>query len=184
MNRPRSFFVLLLVLISTLLLAACGGKSKKNLPPSVIVTVQAEPVSTLLPGCKTDEMVSWYEVASTLIVTFKDESVKAMDLAPADLPVVINTRLIPLRDKIGEQPAPECASMAQNDIMLYMRQVLQALQGYANGDLSKEDMHSQVQAAVNQIDNTVMPLLSGTQASLEQRLREEHATQAAGGSGQ
>lgn len=180
MNRLRSLIAVPLALIGTAILAACGDDDNK-LPPSIVITVQAEPVATLLPGCKTGEMVSWYEVASTLITTFKDESLKGIDGSPQDVASLINYRLIPLRDKIGEQPAPECAALAHNTIMQYMRQILDAFQRYANGDIEKKAMGSEVEAAVKEIDNTITPLLTGTQASLEQRLREERATQEAGG---
>lgn len=181
MLRLRYFITLPLALILIAALTACGGDKDKKLPPSIVITVQAEPVATLLPGCQTNEMVSWYEVASTLIGTFKDESQKGMDLSQQEVATLINYRLIPLRDRIGGQPAPECAALAHNTIMLYMRQILDAFQSYANGDLDKKDMKAQVGVAIQEIDNTINPLLTGTQASLEQRLREEHATQEASG---
>jgi hypothetical protein len=179
-KRLRSLTAVLLALAGTVLLAACGDKDK-TLPPSVVITVQAEPVATLLPGCGTGEMVSWYEVASTLIGTFKDESLRAIDSSPQDIATLINYRLIPLRDKVGETPAPECAAVAHNTIMEYMRQILDSFQRYANGATNQKTMKSEVQAAAKEIDNTITPLLTGTQASLEQRLREERATQEAGG---
>ncbi len=181
MNRLRTLIVIPLVLVLIATLAACGDSKDKKLPPSIVITVEAEPVATLLPGCQTTEMVSWYEVASTLIGTFKDESQKGMDLSPQEVATLINYRLIPLRDRVGGQPAPECAALAHNTIMLYMHQILDAFQGYANGDLDKKAMREQVETAIKEIDNTITPLLSGTQASLEQRLREENATQEAGG---
>ena len=184
MNRLRSIIAVPLALILIAALAACGGDKDKKLPPSIVITVQAEPVATLLPGCQTGEMVSWYEVASTLIGTFKDESLNGVDLSQQEVATLINYRLIPLRDRIGSQPAPECAAVVHNTIMQYMRQILDSFQSYANGVVGKKEMKSQVEAAVKEIDNTITPLLTGTQASLEQRLREEHATQEAGGTSQ
>jgi len=179
-NRLRMLIAVTLALILvTTLLAACGNDKDKKLPPSIVITVQAEPVATLLPGCQTEEMVSWYEVASTLITTFKDESQKGIDLSQEEVATLINYRLIPLRDRIGGQPAPECAALAHNTLMLYMRQIIEAFQKYANGDLDKKDMKSQVGVGIQEIDNSITPLLSGIQASLEQRLREESATQEA-----
>ncbi|MBI5961539.1 MAG: hypothetical protein HY866_22555 [Chloroflexi bacterium] len=182
MNRSRPVFIALLalLLIGGLALTACGEDKKSDVPPSIVITVRAEPVATLLPGCKTEEMVAWYEVASTLIFTFKNESQAALELSAVEVPPIIG-RLTELRDAVGSQPAPECASMAHNAIMLYMRQILEAYQSFTNGDISKDEQTMAVNAAINEIDNTIGPLLSGTQASLEQRLREERATQEASG---
>lgn len=183
MNRSRSVVMTLiaLLLVGGWMLSACGSDDKESdLPPSIVITVRAEPVATLLPGCKTEEMVSWYEIASTLIATYRNESEAALDLSAEEIPPFIG-RLAELRDAVGTQPAPECASMAHNAIMLYMRQILEAYQSFANGDITKDEQKMTVTAAIKEIDNTIGPLMAGTQASLEQRLREENATQQASG---
>lgn len=170
--------LLALIILGGGLLAACGGDDDQDLPPSIVITINAEPMATMVPGCEPDEVEAWYEVASTLIFTFKDDSLAALEASPEEVPSVIN-RLLELRDRISNQPAPECAFMTQNTILLYTRQVLTAFQRYANNDLSLDDLRAQVEGAARDIDTVVTDLLEQSAENLEQRLREERATQEA-----
>ena len=176
--HPISSRLLVLILTAGLVLAACGTDEDTSVPPSIVITIQAEPVGTVLPGCETAALESWYEVAGTLINTFNQESKAALDFKPAQLPSVID-RLTVLRNAVGEHPAPQCAVTVHDLILLHMRVILSAFQQYANGDLSHDDLRSQVNAASREIETGVATLLARTQVGLEQQLQDQRATQQA-----
>ena len=177
-KRTRSVLLLAVTLLGGLLLPACGDDVGGNPPPSILITVQPEPMGTVLPGCEPGELESWYEVAGSLVVTFRDESLSVLDGLPDTLiPALL--RLSDLRDAIAAQPAPECAVLAHNAILVHVRQTLDAFQSYAAGTLTEDALRAEVQAAANAISTTVAGLLDTTRIQLEDNLREQRATQAA-----
>ena len=178
MRRARVSLVLwIAVLVSVLVISACGDDGDK-LPPSVIITIQPEPVATVIAGCTSTDLEAWYEVVSTLITTYRDESRAGVNVKPGDVGPIVN-RLVELRDVIGRQPAPECAVLTHNMIMLYIRDILAAYQRYGNGDLSQDGLKAQIDASTSGIDTSVVSLLSTVQGTLEQELADTRATEGA-----
>jgi len=173
--------VLLITIIvlsaAALALSACGDDGD-SLPPSVIITVQPEPVATTIPGCVSTDLEAWYEVASTLVFTFRDEARAGVDVKAIEIAPVVN-RLVELRDAIGRQPAPECAVMTHNMIMLYVRDILNAYQRYGNGELTQDSLRAQVEASAREIDSSVSDLLNAIQGTLEEDLSDTRATESA-----
>jgi hypothetical protein len=181
--RPRVFCILLLItsLAGSLLLAACGDKSdgdEKILPPSTVITLEPEPLATVRPGCEAADLEAWYEVASTLINQFVKESKDAVTLAPGDMPPVV-TRLTDLRDAIADHPTPECALSTHSAILLHARTVLSAFEHYANGDITREELRSQVDSASQEIETGVAAMLAGLQSGLEVQLEQERTPEIA-----
>ena len=171
MNRPaRLLFVVLL--LGGAALAACGGDNDGAPPPNRIITIQPQPDATILPGCQTSDLESWYEVAGSLITTFNRESLAAIELTPEQMSVTLN-RLIDLRNAIAGQATPECAIPAQTEILLAMRSMLTAFERYANGEIPQDDMSQQIKNASDKIDTDIAALLASTQSDLEEQLREE-----------
>jgi hypothetical protein len=170
-NRPaRLLFVVLL--LGGAALAACGGDDDGSPPPNRIITIQPQPDATILPGCQTGELESWYEVAGSLITTFNRESLAAIELDPEQMSVTLN-RLIDLRNAIAGQPTPECAIPAQTEILLTIRGMLTAFERYTNGEIPQEDMSQQIKIASDKIDTDIAALLESTQSDLEEQLRQE-----------
>ncbi len=177
-KRARVPLVLwIAVLLGVLVISACGDDGD-NLPPSVIITIQPEPVATVLPGCVSTDLEGWYEVVSTLIITYRDESRAAVDVEPAEVAPVVN-RLVELRDAMGRQPAPECAVLTHNMVMLYVRDILTAYQRYGNGVLSHDALRTQIDASTGEIDTSISDLLKTVQGTLEQELADTRATEGA-----
>ena len=168
----------LIVLVCVALLAACGESGDKSPPPNIVITIQPQPDATIMPGCETADLESWYEVAGSLIQTFRDESEKALGLSPEQTMPVLS-RLIDLRDAIALQPAPECALTVHSSLLVQVRTMLTTFQRYINGDIDEEALRSQITESNRHIDTEIRGLLAGTQAGLEQQLREDRATQAA-----
>jgi len=177
-TRPKPVLLLAAALLGGLLLPACGDDVGSDPPPSILITVQPEPLGTVLPGCEPGELESWYELAGSLVVTFRDESLSALDGLPDTL-VPALLRLSDLRDAIAAQPAPECAMLAHNAILVHVRQTLDAFQSYATGTLAEDALRAEVQAAADTISTSVAGLLDTTHIQLEADLREQRATQAA-----
>lgn len=168
-----------LVLLSLIGLAACGDDGADNAPPpNIVITIQPQPRATVVPGCEMHDLESWYEVAGTLVQTFKQDSQNGLGRSPEETASVLN-RLIDLRDTIAAQPVPECALTVHSEILLEIRAMLTAYQRYVNGDLASEDLRTQIDAGGARIDTEIAALLSGTQAGLEQQLRDERATESA-----
>lgn len=179
MSRPRvwSSLVLVAILAGSVLLAACGEEKARKPPPSVVITLQAEPLATVETGCVTADLESWYEVASTLIATFVSESKNAVDRDPADMPGVVN-RLTDLRNAIANRPTPECALSTHNAIMLNVRTILIGFQRYGNGDITRQELRAQVDSATQEIETGVTSMLAGLQSGLEQQLAQARTPQA------
>jgi len=173
-----SHVLLATVLTGAVLLAACGDDEPVNLPPSIVITVPPEPISTLLPGCEADALESWYEVAGWLLGTFKDESEAALNKEPGAMGPVI-ARLTDLRDTIATQAVPECARQAHTTILAHLRQMLFAFEQYATGNLDQQTLREQIKALAAKIDADVLALLEETRAELELQLRIERATEKA-----
>ncbi|MBN1202343.1 MAG: hypothetical protein JXJ20_10850 [Anaerolineae bacterium] len=172
-RRPLfCFLVFAVTLAGWLALAACGGESDEGPPPNIEITYQPLPEATVLPGCEVGELESWYEVASTLLYTFREESLAAVDVEPYLLSPIID-RLVNLRDTIARQPTPECATLAHGEIVIVVRRVLEAYQEYANGDINQDDLRKIVEQGSEDIDAHVTALLSGIQVDLEYKLREQ-----------
>ncbi len=171
----RRFLLLIAVLLGGPLLAACGSDNKSNdLPPNVIITLQPQPDATIVPGCPTRDLESWYEVAGTLVFTFTDESMQAVELQPQDMPSLIN-RLSTLRDAIAGQPVPECAMPVHTEIIIHIRGMMTAFQRYGNGELTQDDLRAQIGQAKTEIENQVAAMLADTQAGLEDQLQQQRA---------
>jgi hypothetical protein len=175
-SGPRALSILLLTTILTggLLLAACGDKTDgdKKLPSSVVITLEPEPLATVKPGCEAADLETWYEVASTLINQFIKESKDAVTLAPGDMPPIV-TRLTDLRDAIADRPTPECALSTHSAILLHARTVLGAFEQYGNGDITRQELRSQVDSASQEIETGVAAMLAGLQSGLEVQLAKE-----------
>lgn len=170
MNR-RALLVCLIII--SLTAVACGDEEKDQAPPPHIsITYQPQPNATVLPGCKTGDLESWNEVAGTLIYTFDQESLAAVELQPFQMTNVIQ-RLIDLRDTIAAYPTPECATQTHAEILLTIRGMLTAFQRYANGDITQDDLREQINGAHDQINTRITELLATTQADLEARLEQE-----------
>jgi len=177
-TRPKTVLALVAVLLSGLLLPACGDKAGSNPPPGILITIQAEPLGTVLPGCQPGELEDWYELAGSLVMRFRDESLAALDGLPDTL-VPTLLRLSDLRDAIASQPVPECAVLAHNTILIHLRQSLDAFQSYSAGTMAEDALRAEVRAAANAISTTVADLLENTRIQLETGLSEQRATQAA-----
>ena len=177
-TRPKPVLLLVAALLGGLLLPACGDRVSSDPPPGIPITIQAEPLGTVLPGCQTGELEDWYELAGSLVVTFRDESLAALDGLPDTL-VLALLRLSDLRDAIAAQPVPECAMLAHNTILVHVRQTLDAFQAYAAGKVAEDALRAEVQAAAEAISTTVAGVLDTTRTQLEQGLSEQRATQAA-----
>jgi hypothetical protein len=170
----RIVYVLIVLLASGLV--ACGDSSGSGgPPPNIVITIQPQPNATVLPGCEARELESWYEVVGTLIMTFSQESAAGLGQEPPATVGVLN-RLIDLRDAIAEQSTPECALNVHGEILLQIRAILTAYQRYVNGDIAQDELRVQVEAGTDRIDTEIAALLAGTQAGLEQQLREERAS--------
>jgi hypothetical protein len=175
--RAWSSLVLVTILIGSALLGACGEDKARKPPPSVVITLQAEPLATVETGCVTADLESWYEVASTLIATFVSVSKDAVNHDPADMPGIIN-RLTDLRDAIASRPTPECALSTHNAIMLNARTILLGLQRYGNGDITQQELRTQIDSATQEIETGVTSMLAGLQSGLEQQLAQARTPQA------
>lgn len=176
-TRPQPVFLLVAVLLSGLLFAACGDRMSNSPPPSILITIQPEPLGTVLPGCQPDELEDWYELAGSLVMTFRDESLAALGKLPNTL-VPTLLRLADLRDAVASQPVPECAALAHSTILTHMRQSLDAFQAHAAGTVAEDALRGEVQAAADAISTTVAGLLENTRLQLEDSLSEQRATQA------
>jgi len=176
-RRVWSSFVLVTILTGSALLAACGEDTVRKLPPSVVITLQAEPMATVETGCVTANLESWYEVASTLIGTFVSVSKDGADRDPADMPGIIS-RLTDLRDAIASRPTPECALSTQNAIMLNARTILISFERFGNGDITREELRTQIDSATQEIETGVTAMLAGLQSGLEQQLSQARTPQA------
>jgi len=168
----RSILVLLGLLFSAVSLAACGSEKRDDSPPSLLITIRPRPVATVLPGCVTLELSNWYEIAGTLIGTFRDESSTALGRAPDEMGPVLN-RLIDLRDAIANQPVPECALQAHGEVVLTMQEMLTAMQRYTNGELTAEELEERIDAGSARIETDVATLLASARGTLEDQLRHE-----------
>jgi hypothetical protein len=180
-NQPRLSFniILLTILIGGLALAACGGDDDEDrLPPSRLVTIQPQPEATVLPGCETGDLESWYEVAGTLVNRFGQESMAALNLEP-DKVISVVERLIDLREAIAAQPTPECALSVHGEILIRINGMLTSFQRYANGDITQDELRQQIEEANLQIETDIATLLATKQKELEERLRQQRATQTA-----
>jgi hypothetical protein len=177
-SRVLSGLLLVTILTGSLALAACGENRDRRLPPNVVITLQPEPIATIKPGCETGDLESWYEVASTLINTFIQESKKAVDLAPADMPAIIS-RLTDLRDAIATRPTPECAGATQNAILLYSRTMLSAFERYGNGNITRQELRTKIDSATQEIETGVTSMLAGLQSGLEEQLAQARTPQVA-----
>jgi hypothetical protein len=171
---PRYPFMLGLFL-SALVVAACGSEKTGNLPGNVVITLRPRPVATVLPGCITGELSDWYEVAGTLIDTFKDESNAALDRTPDEMRPVLD-RLIDLRDAIANQPVPECALDAHGEIVLATQEMLTAIQRYINGDLDADGLAERVTAGSTRIESDVTDLLGAVRGTLDEQNRRARQT--------
>jgi hypothetical protein len=140
-NRRCLFSILI---IWSLILTACGDKEEKKVapPPNLVITYEPQPISTLLPGCEASEVESWLEVSGTLIYTFRDESLAAINLQPDQMENTLN-RLIDLRDAIARQATPECAVQPQSLIQSVINSMMIAFQRYTNGVISQEELSQQ-----------------------------------------
>lgn len=177
-TRPKPVLLLAAALLSGVLLAACGGRESSDPPRGILITFQPEPLGTVLPGCQPGELEDWYEVAGSLVMEFREESLAALDGLPDTLAPALR-RLSDLRNAIASQPAPECAALAHDTSLAYMRQSLEAFQTHAAGTMTESALRSEVQAAADAISTTVAGLLENTRSQLEQGLSEQRATQAA-----
>jgi hypothetical protein len=177
-SRAMSGLLLVTILAGSLALGACGEDRDRKLPPNVVITLPPEPIATIKPGCETSDLESWYEVASTLINTFIQESRSAVDLAPADMPAIIS-RLTDLRDAIATQPTPECAGETQSAILLHSRTMLSAFERYGNGDITRQELRTRIDSATQEIQTRVTAMLAGLQSGLEERLAQARTPQAA-----
>jgi hypothetical protein len=155
------------------LLSACGKKEKKSPSESNVSnpTLKA-PVATLLPGCDVRGLENWYEITSTLLNTFKQESLAAVDsAAQGGAPDV--ERLISLRDAVAEQAVPECVTQTQDEVMARMNKIVAAFQGYASGAITLDDLRQQVQQAVDEINTVVADMLKGVETNLSQQFQPQ-----------
>lgn len=158
-----------------LLVTACGDDERNDPPPNVAVTVQVPPEGTVVPGCAADVLESWYEIAGTLITSFRDESAEAVALPPAQLTTRFE-RLQSLRDTIAQSPTPECALDVHSRILTLMRDMLTDFQQYINGDMTQEQVTAAINEANAEIDGEISALLATTASSLEERLRSGEAS--------
>lgn len=165
-----SAVVVLLLIAGSL--AACGDDDDRSPPPNVVITIQPQPEATIVEGCPTADLESWYEVAGSLIETFSREARGALGLEPQQMPQVLN-RLSELRNKIARQPTPECAITAHSEILLTVREVLNSFQRYTNEEITQDELRQQVESATIHIDTEIAALLEATQAGLEEELRKE-----------
>lgn len=171
--QPPRQLVLAGLLAGSILLAACGSETDNgDVPPNLVITVRPRVAATVLPGCATGELSDWYEIAGTLIGTFRDASNAAPDRPPDQLGPVLD-RLIDLYDAVADQPVPECALQAHGEIVFTMQEVLASVQRYASGDLSLDELKQQIAASSARIDNEAAALLASAQATLEAQIRHE-----------
>jgi hypothetical protein len=168
-----------LLLAGLMLLAACGkDKELRDPPPGIVITIQPQPDATVMAGCQTGELESWYEVTSSNLASFRQASQAGLNSSQVDAAGVFN-RLLNLRDAIARQPTPECTVSVHGIIMQQITETLTAYQEYVNGELSQAGLRERVEAANRSIDTEIAGLLAGTQAGLEQQLAADRATQAA-----
>ncbi len=168
-----------LVGVASLGLGACGDEDDhRSVPHSVVITLQPEPLATIVAGCDTSLLESWYEVAGTLIQTFADESRQGVNNSPQGV-IPVLTRLFNLRDAIVTRPTPECVVMVHNAIMLQIRATVEAYQWYSEGQISQADLREKVDAAATAIDTDIMSMLKNTRVGLDQQLYDLRATQQA-----
>lgn len=172
MHRYISLALLVILVCSA---AACNSnKERSEPPPFVPITYEAQPLSTVVPGCAATDLESWNETVGTLIYSFSDEAKKAIDLQPHLLGPVL-TRLIDLRDAIAGHPTPECAINIQSQILIAMRQMLTALQRYANLEISQDALREQINNADQQIQGEITQLLQTLQPELQTLLERENS---------
>ena len=175
----RISVIILVMVVASLGLSACGDDDgQRTLPRSVVVTLQPEPMATVLPGCDTVAFEAWYEVVGTLVQTFADESRQGVETTPEGAISVLN-RLLDLRDAIASQPTPECAAMVHNAIMLQVRITLEAYQWYSERSIMQDELREKVEAAAGAIETDIAAMLQGSRIALEQQLYNERATQQA-----
>jgi hypothetical protein len=172
--KPRRF-ALVGLFLSALMLAACGSEKRTDVPSNLVITIRPRPVATVLPGCVTIELSDWYEVAGTLIGTFRAESGAALDRAPDEMGPVIQ-RLIDLRDAIANQPVPECALQAHGEVVATTQEMLTAIQRYVNGDLNGDELEEQIAAGSARIETDVANLLASVRDTLDDQNRRERQT--------
>ena len=156
-----------LVLILAILLAACGGSDDPGEAPIMRITIQAQPVATVRPGCDAVELQDWLELVGTLVYTYDREANAGLDLPKEDVMPVLD-RLIDLRDRIATQPVPDCASEVHNQIVGAMRGELLGYQRYANGDLTQEQLRIEVEASSQLIQNEVTAMIDNTILQLDE----------------
>lgn len=181
MRRSRRIPVIFTGVLAAAILAlgACGDSgSQRAVPRSVVVTLQPEPMATVLAGCDTAAFESWYEIVGTLVQTFASESRAGVDRSPEGAISVLN-RLLDLRDAIASRPTPECALIVHNAIMLQVRVTLEAYQWYTERSITQDDLREKVGAAASTIETEIAAMLQGTRIGLEQQLYNERATQQA-----
>lgn len=172
---PPRHLLMLGLFLGALVLAACGSEKTGSIPGSTVITLRPRPVATVLPGCGTGELSDWYEVAGTLIGTFKDESNAALDREPDVMGPVLD-RLIDLRDAITNQPVPECALDAHGEIALAIQEMLTAFQRYINGDLDADGLAEHVTAGSTRIESDVADLLGSVRGTLDEQNRRDRQT--------
>jgi hypothetical protein len=173
-NRYRLFSVLMLVaLIGGLGLAACDDEDDlERLPlPTVMITFEPQPEVIVVPGCTTDELEDWYELASTLLNMVVDEAMDATDREPGEVAPFV-ARLIQLRDAIARQPVPECVSQIHSDSLIIARGVLMAFQNYGNGDIDQTTLRQRVEDAERQVKTEMADQYNVIEADLQERFEQ------------
>lgn len=178
MHRAGKMGILLGVMIG---LVACGKPATSTPSPGNQITLP--PISTrtiIIPGCDTKALESWYEVAVALQQAIQAESLAALELSPEQREFTL-ARLSDLSQALARQPAPECAALAHGTALLYIEQIEQAFQTYADGALDAQRLREQVTASVKALREDVGSLMVAAGARLTQALEDQRPTLSAGG---
>jgi hypothetical protein len=175
MSRTR--ICLFLFLLMTLLLSACGDKDDDNtvLPPSRQITLQPQPNATVVPGCETSVLESWFEIVSANLDEFSRVSTDALSKEGPDLAAQIN-RLSELGFAIAGQPVPEdCALTARGQIMIPVQAILTAYQRFVNGEIGHDALNEIVTSSSTALEQEIVGVLGGVQGRLEEQLQTQAA---------
>lgn len=166
--------ILAAALAGSVVLGACGTDEDPGPPPLVEITLQPQPLATILPGCDNHELGEWLEVTGTLIYSFGDEALAGLERAPENVAPLVG-RLTDLRDQIARQPVPTCADQIQREILHIVGGMLDAYQRFGNGEIDQAALREEVRFGRQQIDVEVAAMIDNTAQQLEAEFDDARA---------